>query len=481
MPCIHSLSLKALVIVLAFSLAMTATSGIANERPNVLFIAIDDLNHWVGHLGRNSQTRTPHMDRLAAQGVSFSRAYCTAPACNPSRASLMSGLRPSSTGCYVNSQNWRPGISEDKLLNTHFHRAGYRVYGAGKIYHGAGDRGGLWTDYFPGKGTTTRHPDAKDSGVGGIQFYPLASSDEEMPDYGVVSYAIEKLNESSNQPFFIAVGLVKPHMPFSVPKKWYDQFPLDSIQLPPHRADDLDDVPPAGRKMAGAEGDHAQIIASGRWKEAVQAYLATIAFCDSQIGRLLDALDRSPHRNNTIVCLWSDHGWSLGEKSHWRKFALWEEPTRTVFIWKAPQITPAGKICSRAVDYTSIYPTLCDLTKLAPPSHLEGRSLRPLLSDPTASWPSPAITTHGYKNHSVRTDSWRYIRYADGGEELYDHLSDPLEYTNLANSPMHAAQKADLIRWLPSTDAPNLPGAGGVPAAKAGKKGAKKKQATNSK
>lgn len=441
--------------------ALAAAPAAAENRPNVLFIAIDDLNHWVGHLGRHPQTRTPHIDRLAAQGVSFSRAYCTAPACNPSRASLMSGLRPSTTGCYVNSQNWRPGISEDKLLNSHFHRAGYRVYGAGKIYHGAGDRGGLWTDYFPGKGTTRRHPDAKDDGVGGIQFYPLANSDQEMPDYGVVSYGIEKLNEKSDQPFFLAVGLVKPHMPFSVPKKWYDLFPLDSIQLPPHRVDDLDDVPAAGRKMAGADGDHAKIVASGRWKEAVQAYLATIAFCDSQVGRLLDALDGSPHRDNTIVCLWSDHGWSLGEKSHWRKFALWEEPTRTVFIWKAPGVTPNGRICSRAVDYTSIYPTLCDLTKMPPPGHLEGRSLRPLLVDPQAPWSSPAITTHGFQNHTVRTDDWRYIRYADGGEELYDHKSDPLEYANLASSPAHAERKAELARWLPRTDAPNLPGAGG--------------------
>ena len=444
----------------------------AADRPNVLFIAIDDLNHWVGHLGRHPQTKTPHIDRLAQAGVTFTRAYCTAPACNPSRASLMSGQRPSTTGCYLNSQNWRPGISEDKLLNSQFARAGYRVYGAGKIYHGAADRGGEWTDYFPGKGSTRRHPDARDDGVGGIQFYPLANTDEEMPDYSVVSYGLEKLREKSDQPFFLAIGLGKPHRPFRVPEEWFDLFPLESIQLPPHRADDLDDVPPAGVRMAGPDGDHAKIVASGRWKEAVQAYLATIAFCDSQVGRLLDGLEASPHRDNTIVCLWSDHGWSLGEKSHWRKFALWEEPTRTVFVWKVPGLTQPGGACGRAVDYSSIYPTLCELTGLPLPDHLDGRSLAPLLRDPLAAWDAPAITTHGFRNHTVRTAGWRYIRYANGDEELYDEAADPLEYVNLAKAPEHAARRNEPAKWLPGTDAANLPGAEGGGA----KKKAKKKQ-----
>jgi arylsulfatase A-like enzyme len=443
------------------------------KRPNVLFIAIDDLNHWVGHLGVHPQTKTPNIDRLAKSGVTFSRAYCTAPACNPSRASLMSGQRPSTTGCYLNSQNWRPGISEDKLLNSHFARAGYRVYGAGKIYHGSFDRGGEWTDYFPGKGGGLKlHLSAMNDGVGGIKFAPLANSDEDMPDYSVVSYGLEKLREESDKPFFLAIGLVKPHMPFSVPKKWFDMFPLDSIQLPPHREDDLNDVPPSGVKMARPEGDHAEIVKSGRWKEAVQAYLATIAFCDSQVGRLLDGLDASPQRDNTIVCLWSDHGWSLGEKSHWRKFALWEEPTRTVFVWKAPGVTPANAVCARPVDYTCVYPTICTLAGLPLPAHLEGRDISPLLKNPQASWNSAAITTHGFKNHTVRTEGWRYIRYANGEEELYDEAADPREYTNLAGKPEHAARKAELAKLLPKSDAPNLPGAGdgaGTPAKKARK------------
>jgi arylsulfatase A-like enzyme len=240
----------------------------------------------------------------------------------------------------------------------------------------------------------------------------------------------------------------------------------------------LNDVPPAGVRMAGPEGDHAQIVASGRWKEAVQAYLATIAFCDSQVGRLLDGLEKSPHRDNTIVCLWSDHGWSLGEKSHWRKFALWEEPTRTVFVWKAPGVTQPKTSCGRPVDYTCIYPTLCALAGLEAPGHLEGRDLTPLLKNPQATWDIPAITTHGFKNHTVRTEDWRYIRYANGDEELYHDSADPREYTNLAGSAEHAAKKAELAKALPKTDAPELPATRGKGVEKAAKAGQGKRAKT---
>lgn len=226
--------LKPLVLA-SLTLSMAAAPGVRGDepsRPNVLFIAVDDLNHWVGHLERHPQARTPNLDRLAASGVSFERAYCTAPACNPSRASLMSGRRPSTTGCYLNNHDWRAGIDEETLLNTVFRRAGYRTYGAGKIYHGSYGPGGEWDDYFRRGGgpRLALHPSAPDDGVGGIKFGPLANEDEEMPDYATVSYCIERLAEQDGEaPFFIACGLVKPHMPFSVPKKWFDLFPLDSV------------------------------------------------------------------------------------------------------------------------------------------------------------------------------------------------------------------------------------------------------------
>lgn len=434
--------------------------GRAAEQPfNVLFIPVDDLNHWVGHLGVHPQTKTPNMDRLANMGVSFNKAYCAAPACNPSRIALMSGLRPSTSGCYDNSQDWRPYVDTDKLLNKAFMDAGYEVLGAGKIYHGSYGNTEHWSQFFKPQGGAKmkRHPSAKDDGVGGIKFSPLANSDEDMPDYQCVSFGIEQLQKKHDKPFFLAIGLVKPHMPFSVPKKWFDMFPLDSIELPPHIENDLSDVPAAGVKMAKPEGDHAKMLASGRWKEAVQAYLATIAFADAQIGRLITALENSEYADNTIICLWSDHGWSLGEKEHWRKFALWEEPTRTVFIWKVPGMTPAGVQCGQPVDYMSIYPTLCELTGVTKPAHVEGLDITPLLKQPSADWEQPALTTFHKNNHSFRSPTWRYIRYADGSEELYNHDTDPNEWTNLASDRKYDDIKAGFQKFIPAINADELP------------------------
>lgn len=427
-------------------------------KPNVLFIAVDDLNHWVRHLGRNPQVLTPNIDRLATRGVTFTRAYCAAPVCNPSRTALLSGLRPSTTGVYDNTIDYRPHVAPDLTLNTHFRKNGYYVAGAGKIYHGGGGRREEWDDYAAGLGGDPK-PKGPDTGVGGIKFAPLDCRDEDMTDYKSVSWTIEQLGRKHDQPFFLACGLHKPHMPWNVPRKYYDLYPLESIELPPHRDNDLDDLPPAGVKMAKAMGDHAAIVKSGRWKDAVQGYLAAISFADAQIGRLLEALERSPYANNTIVCFWGDHGWHLGEKQHWRKFALWEEATRAPFIWVAPGMTKPGGRCERTVDFTSIYPTLCELAGLPVPQHCEGVSIKSLLADPKAAWPTPAVTTHGYLNHAVRTEQWRYIRYADGGEELYHEILDPYEWTNLARDPQNAALKSELSQWLPKENKPAPRGA----------------------
>jgi arylsulfatase A-like enzyme len=246
-------------------------------------------------------------------------------------------------------------------------------------------------------------------------------------------------------------------MPFSVPKKYFEMFPLDKIELPPTREDDLNDVPPAGIKMANPDGDHAQMLKSGRWKEAVQAYLATIAFCDAQVGRLIDGLNESAYRDNTVVVLWGDHGWHLGEKQHWRKFALWEEAARMPLIWIAPGVTKAGGVCERPVDLMTLYPTLCDLAGIPTPAHVEGPSIRPLLADPTAKWDQPALTTFHRNNHSLRSETWRYIHYADGGEELYNHDSDPYEWTNVAADAKFAEVKAGLAKWAPKNNVAELP------------------------
>lgn len=429
----------------------------AEKKPNVLFIAVDDLNHWVGHLGRNKQAKTPNIDRLAKLGVTFTRAYCAAPVCNPSRAALMSGMRPGTTGVYDNGQDWKPVVGKDKTLTTQFLNAGYDVFGSGKIYHANAHRPGEWTDYFVGgKDNAKPHPTAKNDGVGGIKFQPL-TNDSKLSDEAIVNYGIQQLGKKHEKPFFLAVGLHKPHMPWNVPKKYFDLFPLESIELPPTTTNDLKDVPAGGIQFAKPKGDHATMLASGRWKEAVQAYLAAIAYCDAQIGRLLDAYEKSPEKDNTVVVFWGDHGWHLGEKEHWRKFALWEESTRMPFVWIAPGVTKPGGTCERTVDLMSVYPTLMSLTGIAKPKHVEGEDLKPLLLDPKAKWDAPAITTYHLNNHAVRTERFRYIRYADGGEELYDHDADDYEWTNLAHDPKFAEAKATLKKLLPAKNAAERP------------------------
>ena len=442
-------------LLLSGSQASAADQQASQSRPNVLFIAIDDLRDWVHYLGTNAQVQTPHLDRLAARGVSFTRSYCAAPVCNPSRTALLTGLRPWTSGVYDNGTEWRDAVPVSATtLPALFLSQGYYVAGAGKVFHGNRIRPDEWSDFAKEK-KGDPEPDAKQSdGVGGIKFAPLDCRDEDMTDYNSVSYAIDQLNRQHDRPLFLACGLHKPHMPWNVPQKYFDLYPLDQIELPKVLETDLDDVPPAGVKMARPDRDHAQMLASGRWKEAVQGYLAAISFADAMIGRLLDGLDKSPYASNTIIVLWGDHGWHLGEKQHWRKFALWEEATRAPLIFVVPGVTRPGGVCVRTVDFMSIYPTLTDLCGLPTPSHVEGRSIRRLLADPAATWGQPAITTHGYKNHAVRTQGWRYIRYADGSEELYDEAQDPREWVNLAGKSEWATVKSDLAHWLPTSNAP---------------------------
>jgi arylsulfatase A-like enzyme len=447
-------SLWLAVVGAILAVGRTGSAAEPSQRPNVLFIAVDDLNHWVHYLGRNPQSQTPNIDRLAERGVRFTRSYCAAPVCNPSRTAIMSGMRPSTTGVYYNSDNWRPHLAPEVMLTTQFQRAGYFTGGSGKIYHGNWDRHSDWDDYLRSPG---QDPKPKgDTGVGGIKFAPLDCNDEDLREWKVVKYGIEQLQKKHDKPFLLTIGLHKPHMPWNVPRKYYEQFPLDQIQLPPTKTDDLADLPPSGVKMAKPDGDHKAIVESGRWKEAVQSYLAAIAYADAMIGRLIDALDAGPYRDNTIIVLWGDHGWHLGEKEHWRKFALWEEATRAPLIWVVPGLTKPGMVCERTVDFMTIYPTLTDLAGIPTPAHVEGKSIRALLENPQAEWDQPAVTTYGFGNHAVRTEGWRYIRYANGDEELYDETNDPYEWTNLAGDPAHANKKTELARYLPQSDHPNV-------------------------
>lgn len=466
---------KLLWMTLGFGLAALCSAygadGKLPTKPNVLFIAIDDLRDWVHYLGVNEQVKTPHFDRLAARGMAFTRAYCASPLCNPSRAALLSGMRPGATGVYGNNIDWRKAIpTEVTTLPLHFKNNGYYVAGAGKIYHDSMRRESDWSDYLPKKGNGDED-DALDKeqlkaqrsgvhrvvpGESNIKLGPTGGGDETMEDYQSISYILGKLGEKRDQPFFLACGLHKPHLSWTVPKKYFDLYPLDSVLLPKNLETDLDDVPPIGVQFA-KQREHEAIVREGKWKECVQAYLATITFADAMIGRLLDGFDQSGHAADTIVCCWSDHGWHLGEKLHWHKSTLWEEGTRAPHIWVVPGLTQAGATCNRPVDYMNVYPTLCDLAGVPLPKHLQGASMKPLLADPAATWDRPAVTTFQFNNHTVRSDRWRYIHYADGGEELYDHEKDPREWTNLAKDPQFDSVKAELAKWLPKENV-EMPG-----------------------
>ncbi len=450
---VFSASIAALVS-LAWPGAVRAAGG---ERPDVLFIAIDDLNDWVGHLGGHPDATTPHIDRLARRGVSFTNAHCAAPACNPSRAALLSGLRPSTSGIYHNQHDWVNTLDDVVTLPQHYRASGYRVLGGGKIFHGSASADRYFDEYYRRKELPP--PKVPYNGLDKAHFdWKAIDVDEaDMPDYKLVSWAVDKLGEARDKPLFLAVGIVKPHLPWYAPKKYFDMYPKDQIALPEVPDDDLDDVPPIGLRMARPQGDHKAVTEAGQWRDAVQAYLATCTFVDDQVGRLIEALDAGPRAEETVIVLWGDHGWHLGEKHHWRKFTLWEEATRAPLIFVAPGVSAPGGLCPRPVDFMGIYPTLADLSGLPIPEHVEGVSLRPLLEDPEASWDRMALTTHGRGEHGVRCDRWRYIRYHDGTEELYDHADDPMERENLAGDPQNAARKTAMSQWMPETEVPNAP------------------------
>lgn len=451
------------VATVCFTLLLVLTAAphraaAADRKPDVLFIAIDDLNDWIGCLGGHPQAITPNMDKLAARGTLFANAHCAAPACNPSRAALMSGSRPWTTGIYHNGQPYEPILKDVLTLGEHFRDNGYRVVAGGKIYHGGAGDDRRWDEVYK----RPADPDPVKKSLSGLNkshfdWGALDTTDEQMGDYKMVTWAGEQLATRSDKPLFLAVGFIKPHLPFYAPKDHFKHFPLEKVQLPKTLDTDLDDVPQAGVRMAKPDGDHADVLEHDQWHEAVQSYLATIHFVDAQIGRLLDALDRSGRADNTIIVLWGDHGWHLGEKRHWRKFALWDEATQAPLMFVAPGVGKPNSVTNKPVDFMSIYPTLCDLAGIATPKHVQGPSLRPLIENPNASWDHLAVTTHGRGNHGVRSERYRYIRYADGSEELYDHQSDPLEWTNLAMDGKHEQIKRDLARAIPKKEAADAP------------------------
>ncbi len=444
------------------------------KKPNILFIAIDDLNDWVEPLAGHPQTLTPNLETFAAGAVNFKRNYCTSPGCNPSRSTLMTGYHTYTSGMYSNYQDWRkvPKLAKAKTLGEYFRDHGYYAAGAGKIYHYSQVAPRTWDEYYPSQ--TNNMPEEfipKNNPVNMPEFKymykmfdwsALPFDDEKTADYASVSYVKSQLERARDKPFFLAAGIYRPHLPWYVPKKYFDRFPLDQIRLPKVMENDNDDLGPRAKEMIRRGGNyHAHVVKAGKWKEAVRGYLASIAYADAMVGELLDALAKSRYADNTIVVIWSDHGWQLGEKEHWRKFALWENVIRTVLmIWVPPGIatmpegSAKGKVVTEPTSLLDIYPTLVDLAGLPPRPDLDGTSLRPLLSPGNRLLDRPIITTYDFGDYSVRYRKWHYIRYIDDSEELYDLNADPEEWHNLAAVAKYARTKDRLKAMLPQNAVP---------------------------
>lgn len=456
-------------LLVLLSVLLAAVPLRAAERPNVVLILIDDLNDWVGCLGGHPQVKTPAIDALAARGTLFTSAHCQSPLCNPSRSSLLTGLRPSTTGIY----GLDPGIRDVERTREHvtlpetFTRGGYDTFTCGKIYHDGSikpaDQPREFARWGPRPGMP--RPAKRFANLPGephplMDWGPFPERDEDNADWKIADAAIGYLDKAPReQPFFLAVGFRLPHVPCFASAKWFDLYPDATLELPPLKADDRADLPKFADFLHWKlpEPRWSTLAERGEGRRLVRAYLASVSFVDSQVGRVLDALEATGRRDNTIVILASDHGFHLGEKGITGKNTLWERSTHVPLVMAGPGIAAKAR-CEQPVELLDIFPTLLELCSFPERDDLEGHSLVPQLRDAKAPRPWPAITTHNVGNHSIRTERWRYIRYADGSEELYDREADPHEWENLAAKKDAAEVKQKLARWLPAHNAPPAPG-----------------------
>ena len=444
-------------------------NGEEKKQPyNILFIAIDDLNDWVGFLGGHPQTRTPNMDMLASQGIVFDNAYCAAPLSNASRAALLTGYRPSTSGIYSNESFMRDSelLKDAVTLPKWLSNNGYFTMARGKIFHQAN---GQWSDPESwdlqgmtqgGYGNTNKEEGFMVNGIPegevdpNFDWGPTDASFEETADYLNAEWAAEQLSKDFDKPFFLACGIFRPHLSWFVPREFYEKFRADDLILPEVNENDYDDIPSAALQP---QKNYYSVKKYDKQKDAVQAYLACINYADACVGILLDALARSKYAENTIVVLWGDHGWHLGEKLRYKKFTLWEESCRMPLIIKVPGLTRPGQHCKAIVNLLDLYPTLTELCEVKANKENEGRSLVPLLKNVNRKWIYPTVTTMGQNRHGIRSGRWRYIRYQDGSEELYDHVSDPLEWTNLAANPEYRNIKKRLGKAIPEISHHEVP------------------------
>ncbi|MFK7822496.1 MAG: sulfatase [Planctomycetaceae bacterium] len=446
--------------IMSLATHSACAAAVPEKSMNVLLLIVDDLNTWV----LEDPTRyagkvvAPNIQRLSKEGVVFHNAYTASPVCCPSRTAFLSGVAP-----------WRSGVSrngvkvdDSKVLHglpslfQTFQDQGYSIAKFGKVSHGYDT--GVKYDASMNHKRTPPPPAAPLNGIASASNGRVTERDwgathldeDEMSDTLLANATIDAIQQEHDKPFFIACGLFHPHYPWYVPQKYLDMYPLNEIKLPPIKVDDLNDVPDYGQKLVNL-GWNEKVTQNGLAKEAIRGYLASVTFSDTHIGRVLKAIDESPHCNNTIVVLISDHGFHLGEKQQWTKATLWEEATDSVMMWRVPGLTQPNQICRRPVSLLDIYPTLVDLIGIDKPDHLDGHTLLPLLKDVDAPRSQPAITV--YDGHmSVRSENARFIRYWDGTTELYDRKSDPHEWTNQTSNSQFSALKTKLAGLLPPKD-----------------------------
>lgn len=456
-----------LTLLVALAVASPAQSQPAVDRPNVLLIMADDLNDDFGTFG-HAMVRTPNLDRLAARGVRFDRAYTQFPLCSPSRVSLLTGLRPDVTGVHDLRTDFRTTLPDVVTLPQMFRRSGYLAARVGKIYH-YGNPGQIGTPGLddPASWDVTVNPRGIDKdeeaqltnytptrGLGSaLAFYASPAPDDQHTDGKVAAETIALLERHRDRPFFIGAGFYRPHTPFIAPEAYFDRFPLDRIPAPPPPAGSPDGIPaPAWFTRPPHWG-----LDQRQQREIIRAYYASIAFLDANVGRLLDALDRLKLSDRTIVVFVSDHGYHLGERGQWMKMTLFERAVRAPLIIAGPGVPAAGRSSRRIVEFLDLYPTLAAMARLAPPDGLQGRSLVPLLEDPARAWDHAALTQlrrgaggDAIAGYSIRTERWRYTEWDDGrqGTELYDEIADPGELRNLARDPAHEKTRSDLERRL---------------------------------
>ena len=435
-----------------------AADGPARDEspPNVLMICIDDLNDWVGFLGGHPQARTPHMDALARRGRVFANAHCCVPVCSASRVSVMSGVAATTHGSYELGPRYEelPKLADIPTLHRYFKDHGYYTVSGGKVlHHGFGGRLAGDIDRSFGRKKSPAPKQAMNRPAHWSRAWDWGAfpqQDEAMADFQLAGKVAAALKEDFGKPFFMSVGFFRPHVPLFVPPRWFDLYDANSIALPKIPNSDIDDLPKNFLNINdyAVAPTHREVVEHGKQRSLTHAYLASISFVDHCVGMVIDAMESSPHADNTLVVMWSDHGFHLGEKQHWAKRTLWQESTRVPLLFAGQGISP-GAVSQEPASLLDIYPTVAEVCGLPKSSHTEGVSLLPQLNNPAAPRETPAITSSYYGNHAIRSRDWRLIVYEDGAEELYDHRNDRNEFQNLADNAEFREIRDDLARWLP--------------------------------